>query len=93
MDKNYDNIIQERTNHVFEVMAQRVSAEELTRIKAAYELVRETFASNAQANGEQYCLEILDLADMIARDPTCNANHILAVILYPMYKYNTSVIF
>lgn len=49
MQNDYAKIIQERANHVFDVMAKRVSPEDMERIHAAFELAREaSCASEAQ---------------------------------------------
>ena len=40
MQNEYSRIIQERADHVFEVMAKRVSSEDMLRIRAAFELTR-----------------------------------------------------
>ena len=44
MQNEYNRIIQERADHVFEVMAKRVSSEDMFRIRAALELAREAHA-------------------------------------------------
>lgn len=36
MQKDYNKIIQERAQHVFDVMTQRISAEDMNRIRAAF---------------------------------------------------------
>ena len=40
MQTNFDSIIEQRANHVFDVMKQRVSADELSMIKDAFEFAR-----------------------------------------------------
>ena len=47
MQNEYNRIIQERADRVFEVMAKRVSSEDMLRIRAAFELAREAHAPEA----------------------------------------------
>ena len=56
MQNDYNRIIQERADHVFEVMAKRVSAEDMERIHAAFELAREAHAPQKRKTGEPYIL-------------------------------------
>ncbi len=50
--KNYDQMIDERAQEVFDSMAKRVSAEELDAIKRAFALAREAHASQKRKTGE-----------------------------------------
>lgn len=86
MDKNYDNIIQERANHVFEVMAQRVSAEELARIKAAFELAREAHAPQKRKTGEPYILHPIAVATIVAEEMQLGANPVCAAFLHDVVE-------
>ena len=54
MLNEYSRIIQERADHVFDVMAKRVSSEDLPRIRAAFELAREAHAPQRRKTGEPY---------------------------------------
>ncbi len=86
MDKNYDNIIQKRANHVIEVMAQRVSAEELTRIKEAFELAREAHAPQKRKPGEPYILHPIAVATIVTEEMQLGANPVCAAFLHDVVE-------
>lgn len=86
MDKNYDNIIQERANHVFEVMAQRVSAKELAQIKLAFELAREAHAPQKRKTGEPYILHPIAVATIVAEEMQLGANPVCAAFLHDVVE-------
>ncbi len=86
MDKNYDNIIQQRADHVFEVMARRVSAEEMTRIKASFELAREAHAHQKRKTGEPYILHPIAVAAIVAEEMQLGANPVCAAFLHDVVE-------
>jgi len=86
MVNNYDKIIQERANHVFEVMAQRVSADELALIKAAFELAREAHAPQRRKGGEPYILHPIAVATVVAEDLMLGANPVCAAFLHDVVE-------
>ncbi len=87
MEKDYEKMIEERANHLFEIMAQHVSDEELSLIKEAVKLVRVAFAANYSQNGEPYCIEILDYATYYATKSSPDTDYVVASILYPLNAY------
>ncbi len=86
MEKNYDKIIQERADHVFEVMARRVSAEELAQIKAAFELAREAHAPQKRKTGEPYILHPIAVATIVAEEMMLGANPVCAAFLHDVVE-------
>jgi guanosine-3',5'-bis(diphosphate) 3'-diphosphatase len=86
MDKNYDNIIQERANHVFEVMARRVSAKELSQIKLAFELAHEAHAPQKRKTGEPYILHPIAVATIVAEEMQLGANPVCAAFLHDVVE-------
>lgn len=86
MDKNYDNIIQERANHVFEVMAQRVSSEDLNKIRAAFELSREAHAPQKRKTGEPYILHPIAVATIVAEEMQLGTNPVCAAFLHDVVE-------
>lgn len=83
---NYDSIIQERVSHVFDVMSQRVSAEELARIKSAFELAREAHSSQKRKTGEPYILHPIAVATIIAEEMQLGANPVCAAFLHDVVE-------
>lgn len=86
MDKNYDNIIQERADHVFEVMAQRVPADELALIKAAFELAREAHAPQKRKTGEPYIFHPIAVATIVSEEMWLGTNPVCAAFLHDVVE-------
>jgi len=86
MDKNYDNIIQECADHVFEVMAHRVPAEELALIKASFELAHEAHEPQKRKTGEPYILHPIAVATIVAEEMQLGANPVCAAFLHDVVE-------
>ncbi|MDD6943954.1 MAG: HD domain-containing protein, partial [Muribaculaceae bacterium] len=86
METDYSNIIQQRANHVFEVMAPRVSAEDLARIKDAFELAREAHAPQFRKSGEPYILHPVAVATIAAEELMLEANPVIAAFLHDVVE-------
>lgn len=86
MQNIYSQIIQERANHVFNVMARRVSAEEMTRIHAAFELAREAHAPQVRKTGEPYILHPIAVANIAAEELKLGANPVIACFLHDVVE-------
>lgn len=86
MQKDYDNIIRQRANHVFEVMEKRVSAEEMERIRAAFELAREAHAPQIRKSGEPYILHPIAVANIAAEELRLGANPVIACFLHDVVE-------
>ena len=86
MQKDYDNIIRQRANHVFEVMEKRVSAEDMERIRAAFELAREAHAPQIRKSGEPYILHPVAVANIAAEELRLGANPVIACFLHDVVE-------
>lgn len=86
MQNDYDKIIQERADHVFEVMAKRVTAEEMARIRAAFELAREAHAHQKRKTGEPYILHPIAVATIAAEELMLGANPVIASFLHDVVE-------
>lgn len=86
MEKNYNQIIQERANHVFEVMAQRVSVEDLCKIKEAFELAQKAHAPQIRKSGEPYILHPIAVASIVAEEMWLGANPVCAAFLHDVVE-------
>lgn len=86
MQEDYDRIIQERAEHVFKVMAGRVSAEDMERIRAAFELAREAHASQTRKTGEPYILHPIAVANIAAEELMLGANPVIACFLHDVVE-------
>lgn len=86
MQNDYDKIIQERADHVFEVMAKRVTAEEMDRIRAAFDLAREAHAPQKRKTGEPYILHPIAVATIAAEELMLGANPVIASFLHDVVE-------
>lgn len=86
MQKDYTRIIQERADHVFEVMEKRVSVEDMKRIHAAYELARGAHAPQKRKTGEPYILHPIAVANIAAEELMLGANPVIACFLHDVVE-------
>lgn len=86
MQTDYNRIIEERAGHVFEVMSGRVSAEDMERIHAAFELAREAHASQKRKTGEPYILHPIAVANIAAQELMLGANPVIACFLHDVVE-------
>ncbi|MDE6037170.1 MAG: HD domain-containing protein [Duncaniella sp.] len=83
---DYDKIIEERAEAVFDAMAARVSAEDLGRIKDAFEMAREAHASQKRKTGEPYILHPIAVASICAKELMLDANPVIAAFLHDVVE-------
>lgn len=86
MQNDYNRIIQERADHVFQVMAKRVPSEDLTRIRDAFELAREAHAPQKRKTGEPYILHPIAVANIAAEELMLGANPVIACFLHDVVE-------
>lgn len=86
MQNDYDKIIRERARHVFDVMANRVSVEDITRIRAAFELALEAHAPQKRKTGEPYILHPIAVANIAAEEMMLGANPVCAAFLHDVVE-------
>ncbi len=86
MDTDYNRIIQERADHVFDVMAGRVSAEDMARIRAAFELANKAHANQKRKTGEPYILHPIAVANIAAEELMLDANPVIACFLHDVVE-------
>lgn len=86
MQNDYNGIIQERADHVFEVMTKRVNVEDIRRIRAAFELAREAHASQKRKTGEPYILHPIAVANIAAEELMLGANPVIACFLHDVVE-------
>lgn len=86
MQNDFNRIIQERADHVFEVMAKRVSANDMERIRAAFELAREAHAPQKRKTGEPYILHPIAVANIAAEELMLGANPVIACFLHDVVE-------
>ena len=86
MHEDYDRIIRERADHVFKVMAGRVSDEDMGRIHGAYVMAREAHAFQKRKTGEPYILHPIAVANIAAEELMLGANPVIACFLHDVVE-------
>ena len=86
MKPNYDMMIQEKAQAVFAEMEKRVSAEDMARIRAAFELAREAPAEQKRKSGEPYIIHPIAVATIVATELKLGANPVIAAFLHDVVE-------
>lgn len=86
MQNEYNRIIQERADHVFEVMAKRVSSDDMIHIRDAFELAREAHAPQKRKTGEPYIFHPIAVANIAAEELMLGANPVIACFLHDVVE-------
>ena len=83
---NYDKMIQKKAQIVFMEMEKRVSAEDMARIRAAYELASEAHAEQKRKSGEPYIIHPIAVATIVAEELKLGANPVIAAFLHDVVE-------
>lgn len=86
MMQNYDKMILEKAQIVFMEMEKRVSAEDMARIHAAFELAREAHAEQKRKSGEPYIIHPIAVATIVAIELKLGANPVIAAFLHDVVE-------
>lgn len=86
MQTNYDHIIEQKAGHVFDIMAQRVSEEELGRIRAAFEFARDAHSTQKRKTGEPYILHPIAVANIAAEELMLETDAVIAAFLHDVVE-------
>ena len=86
MQTNYDQIIDEKAAHVLDVMAQRVPADDVQRIREAFEFARMAHAPQKRKTGEPYILHPIAVATIAAEELMLETNPVIAAFLHDVVE-------
>lgn len=86
MEKDYDKIIDERANHVFEIMKQRVSSDEIDMLQRAFEFARKAHEGQKRKTGEPYILHPIAVATICAEELMLGAAPVCAAFLHDVVE-------
>lgn len=86
MESDYNKMIDERAAHVFDVMAPRVTPEELGRLHEAFELARVAHADQIRKSGEPYIFHPIAVATIAAEEMMLDANPVIAAFLHDVVE-------
>lgn len=88
MDKttSYDSVIRKSSERVFKAMASRVSAEDMTRLRDAYEFAKMAHSAQKRKTGEPYILHPIAVATIVAEELLMEANVVMAAFLHDVVE-------
>jgi len=84
MEEN--NTIDQAAQHVFDVMAKRVSEEDLQRIKDAYAMAAVAHEGQKRNTGEPYIVHPIAVAQIAAEELELDANTVIAAFLHDVVE-------
>jgi len=83
---DYDKIIEERAQHVFDVMSPRTADDDMKRLKDAFMLAREAHATQVRKTGEPYILHPVAVATIAAGEFHLDVNSVIAAFLHDVVE-------
>ena len=86
MMQDYDMMIMEKAQVVFMEMEKRVPAEDVERIRAAFELAREAHAAQKRKSGDPYIIHPIAVATIVAIELKLGANPVIAAFLHDVVE-------
>ncbi|MDE5728156.1 MAG: HD domain-containing protein [Duncaniella sp.] len=88
MEKDYDKIIRQKAQEVFDAMAPRVTPEEMAKLHQAFELALEAHREQKRKTGEPYILHPIAVARIAARELRLEAHPVMAAFLHDVVEDN-----
>lgn len=86
MEQSYDQHIQQQVTTLFQAMEQRVTPEEMGRIKTAYALADEAHKSQKRKTGEPYIIHPIAVAYIVGKELMLGANPVIAAFLHDVVE-------
>lgn len=86
MEQSYNQHIQQQVTTLFQAMEQRVTPEEMERIKAAYALADEAHKSQKRKTGEPYIIHPIAVAYIVGKELMLGANPVIAAFLHDVVE-------
>lgn len=83
---DYEKMIDERAEEVFDSMKHRVSQEQLADIKRAFELARKAHANQKRKTGEPYIFHPIAVARIAAEELMLDAAPVIAAFLHDVVE-------
>ncbi len=86
MEEIYSKEIEKNVNTLFQSMEKRVSAEDMARIRQAYELASEAHKHQRRKSGEPYIIHPIAVARIVAEELELGANPVIAAFLHDVVE-------
>ena len=84
--RDYESIIQERAQRVFDAMQPRTADADMVRLKDAFNLAREAHAPQVRKTGEPYILHPIAVATIAAEELKLDINSVIAAFLHDVVE-------
>ena len=84
--KDYEEIIRERAQRVFDAMEPRTSDADMVRLKDAFDLAKEAHAPQVRKTGEPYILHPIAVATIAAGELRLDINSVIAAFLHDVVE-------
>ena len=85
-NKDYQEIIEQRAQRVFDSMEPRTSDADMQRLKDAFQLAREAHAPQVRKTGEPYILHPIAVATIAAEELRLDINSVIAAFLHDVVE-------
>lgn len=83
---NYEKIVSNLAQQVFDAIAPRVSAEDMERVRQAYLLAKKAHEPQKRKSGEPYILHPVSVALIVAKELQLDANTVITAFLHDVVE-------
>lgn len=86
METNYSDMINSGIDSLFHNLAQRISADDMARVRDAYNLASEAHSNQRRKSGEPYIIHPISVAQIVSEELRLGANPIIAAFLHDVVE-------
>ena len=86
METNYDALIQGSADELFQKMSLKEDAEDIGRLRAAFEFAREAHSPQKRKSGEPYIIHPVSVARIVAEELELGADPVIAAFLHDVVE-------
>ncbi|MBQ0044798.1 MAG: bifunctional (p)ppGpp synthetase/guanosine-3',5'-bis(diphosphate) 3'-pyrophosphohydrolase [Bacteroidales bacterium] len=86
MEQNFDLEIQQSAQHVFDVMAPRITAEEMEQLKDSYEYAREAHKDQKRKSGHPYIIHPIAVASIASEELKLDLHSVMCAFLHDVVE-------
>jgi GTP pyrophosphokinase len=86
METNYDALIQASADELFTIMEQKESAQDMARLRDAFEFAREAHLPQKRKSGEPYIIHPVSVARIVAEELELGADPVIAAFLHDVVE-------
>lgn len=86
METNYDTIIQNLADDLFDFLEKKESPQDMSRIRAAFEFARDAHSLQKRKSGEPYIIHPVNVARIVAEELELGADPVIAAFLHDVVE-------